>query len=88
MYPPHTSLIPAAVALTRYIAEHGFSGNYPYWYLGTTPVRYLTGPVVPNILIVLKNLFSFPNYFVALSSKALNWAKKTNPFIKVVYISN
>jgi len=66
MYPPQTSLIPAAVALTRYIAEHGFSGNYPYWYLGTTPVRYLTGPVVPNILIVLKNLFSFPNYFVSV----------------------
>lgn len=34
------------------------------------------------------NLYSFPNYFVALSSKAFNWAKKVNPFIKHVYISN
>ena len=71
MYPPQTSLIPAAVALTRYIAEHGFSGNYPYWYLGTTPVRYLTGPVVPNILIVLKNLFSFmPPYLCLVDDRA------------------
>lgn len=34
------------------------------------------------------NLYSFPNYFVTLSTKALNWARKVNPFIKHVYISN
>ncbi len=34
------------------------------------------------------NLYVFPNVFVALSSKALNWAKKVNPFVKTVYIPN
>ena len=34
------------------------------------------------------NLYSFPDAFIALSSKALDWAKKANPFISSVYISN
>lgn len=34
------------------------------------------------------NLYCFPNVFVALSSRALNWAKKVNPFVKSVYIPN
>lgn len=34
------------------------------------------------------NLYVFPNIFVALSTKALNWAKKVNPFVKSVYIPN
>lgn len=50
MYPPQTSLIPATVSLVRFFFANGFSSffqNYPYWYLGTTPFRYLIGPVVP-----------------------------------------
>ena len=34
------------------------------------------------------NLYSFPNYFVPISSEALNWARKVNPFVKSVYIPN
>lgn len=34
------------------------------------------------------NLWSFPNCFVTLSSRALTWAKKANPFVKVEYIPN
>lgn len=34
------------------------------------------------------NLYTFPNTFAALSSKALTWAKKVNPFVKSVYIPN
>ena len=34
------------------------------------------------------NLYSFPDSFVALSSKALDWAKKANPLVKSVYIPN
>lgn len=34
------------------------------------------------------NLYTFPNYFIALSDFALEWAKKINPFIKVVKIPN
>ncbi|KKQ36209.1 MAG: hypothetical protein US53_C0061G0007 [Candidatus Woesebacteria bacterium GW2011_GWA1_37_7] len=34
------------------------------------------------------NLYSFPDAFIALSSKALDWARKANPFISSVYISN
>ena len=50
MFPTQTSLIPIGVALARFLGERGltaFSSNYPYWYLGTTPFRFLTGPVVP-----------------------------------------
>jgi len=34
------------------------------------------------------NLLSFPNVFVALTSKAEKWAKGFNPFVKVVKIPN
>jgi len=34
------------------------------------------------------NLYAFPDTFVALSSLALLWAKKINPFVKSVYIPN
>lgn len=34
------------------------------------------------------NLYSMPNVFIALSSKALSWAKKVNPLVKSVYIPN
>lgn len=34
------------------------------------------------------NLYSFPNAFVALSPRALAWAKKVNPFVKCIYIPN
>ena len=63
MFPAQTSLIPVTVAITKYVAAHGFGGNYPYWYLGTTPVKYLTGPVVPAVLIGLQSLFGTTNYF-------------------------
>lgn len=34
------------------------------------------------------NLYAMPDAFVALSTKAFNWAKKINPFVKSVYIPN
>ena len=34
------------------------------------------------------NLWSFPDYFVALSSKAARWAKKAMPLVKTGYIPN
>jgi glycosyltransferase involved in cell wall biosynthesis len=34
------------------------------------------------------NLWCFPNAFIALSSKALNWAKKAMPLVKSFYIPN
>jgi glycosyltransferase involved in cell wall biosynthesis len=34
------------------------------------------------------NLWSFPNYFVGTSSRAVNWAKRVNPLVKSVYIPN
>lgn len=34
------------------------------------------------------NLYALPNTFIALSTKALNWAKKVNPLVKSVYIPN
>lgn len=34
------------------------------------------------------NLYSFPNTFVALTDYQKNWAKKINPFVKVVKIPN
>lgn len=54
MYPAQTSLIPAQVALARFWEEGGnLLGDYPYWYLGTTPYRYLTGPILPQVLVFL-----------------------------------
>jgi len=34
------------------------------------------------------NIYSFPDCFIALSENAKHWAKKNNPFIKVVKIPN
>lgn len=34
------------------------------------------------------NLYAFPDYFVALTNYAASWAKKINPFVKVVTIPN
>ena len=34
------------------------------------------------------NLWCFPDVFIALSSTALQWAKRANPFVKVKYIPN
>ncbi len=51
MYPAQTSFIPVQVALARFLEQGGDPfANYPYWYLGTTPFRYLTGPILPLLL--------------------------------------
>lgn len=34
------------------------------------------------------NLYSFPDYFIPISSEALEWARKINPLVKSVYIPN
>lgn len=34
------------------------------------------------------NLYAMPDVFIALSTNALSWAKKNNPFVKSVYIPN
>lgn len=34
------------------------------------------------------NLWAFPNAFIALSEKALSWAKRVNPLVKSIYIPN
>ena len=59
MYPAQTSLIPVQIALARFLEQSGLSaffGNYPYWYEGTTPFRYLTGPILPSVLAVIHRL--------------------------------
>jgi len=59
MYPAQTSLIPVQIALARFLEMNGWSGifsNYPFWYLGTTPFRYLTGPILPALLVSLHQL--------------------------------
>src|SRR3989344_4817158 len=72
MFPAQTSLIPVTVALSKYIAENGFEGLFPYWYFGTTPTKYLIGPVGPIILnsansLVGIGLFNLSILFVAVS---------------------
>lgn len=64
VYPAQTSLIPIQIALARFL-EQGESvfGNYPYWYLGTTPFRYLTGPILPMVLAGLHKLLPFLSLF-------------------------
>ena len=34
------------------------------------------------------NLYAFPDYFIGLSNYAVNWARKINPFVRVVKIPN
>lgn len=34
------------------------------------------------------NLWSFPNCFIAISTRLMNWAKGVNPFVRVKYIPN
>jgi len=54
MYPSQTSMIPVQIALVRFLEQGGsIFSHYPYWYLGTTPFRYLTGPILPGLLALL-----------------------------------
>ncbi len=51
IYPAQTSMMTIQIALARFLEQGGdILGNYPYWYLGTTPYRYLTGPILPFLL--------------------------------------
>jgi hypothetical protein len=57
MYPAETSLVPATVSLLRFFETRGlaaFGQSYPYWYAGTTPYKYLIGPVVPIFTHILR----------------------------------
>lgn len=66
MFPSQTSLIPVTVALIRFFETNGFSAfakNYPYWYLGSTPFRYLIGPLLPFIISLVHQLFSSVSLF-------------------------
>lgn len=63
MYPSQTSLIPTLVSLVQHIKDSGFLGNYPFWYLDTTPTKFLVGPIIPFIEILVKNLFLNVSYF-------------------------
>jgi hypothetical protein len=84
MFPSQTSLIPVTVALIKFFQNHGFSAftqNYPYWYLGSTPYKYLIGPIFPLLaslglkLFPNLSLFSITIYFVLLSHllAAIGW---------------
>lgn len=74
MFPTQTSLIPVAVALARFLGEKGilaFTSNYPYWYLGTTPFRFLTGPVIPILTVFAKKFLPDTGYFDILTCLVL-----------------
>lgn len=66
MYPAQTSFFPIHIALARFLESQGWQAvfvNYPYWYLGTTPFRYLTGPVLPIFLAAVHRLLPGLNLF-------------------------
>jgi len=75
IYPAQTSLIPAQIALARFWEQGGsVFTNYPYWYLGTTPFRYLTGPILPLVLIGLHRILSFLSLFeIMLGLVGMAW---------------
>lgn len=65
-YPAQTSFISIQIALARFLENQGWQAvfnNYPYWYLGSTPFKYLTGPVLPGLLVVLDKLLPGLNLF-------------------------
>lgn len=75
MFPAQTSLIPATVAIVKFLETNGlraFLGNYPFWYLGV-PTRFLAGPIVPIALLFIRkliptvSLFSISIYSILLS---------------------
>ena len=64
MYPAQTSFIPVSIALSRFLEQgNNIFSHYPYWYLGTTPYRYLTGPIIPVILVALHRVLPQLNLF-------------------------
>lgn len=75
MYPAQTSLVPVQVALTRFWEEGGdILGHYPYWYLGTTPYRYLTGPILPLVLTALHRVLPrFSLFEIMIGLVGLGW---------------
>lgn len=75
MYPAQTSLVPVQVALTRFWEEGGdIFGHYPYWYLGTTPYRYLTGPILPLVLTALHRVLPRLSLFeIMIGLVGLGW---------------
>jgi hypothetical protein len=67
MYPPATSFIPVQVALAKYWQVEGLKAifqNYPFWYLGTTPFRYLAGPIIPGLLVLINSIFPKLDFFI------------------------
>lgn len=77
MYPAQTSLIPVQIALVRFLESQGWRAifeKYPYWYLGTTPFRYLTGPILPSVLVILHRLLSnFSLFEIMFGLIAIGW---------------
>lgn len=69
MYPPQTSLLPVTSALASFAESHGFFSWYPHWYLGN-PFNYLTGPVMPSLLIILHKIL--PSLSLLAISQYLN----------------
>ena len=69
MYPPQSSFYAVVVSLARLIETQGWpvaGESYPYWYLGTTPFKYLTGPVVPGLMVWGHQLLPGLNLFEIL----------------------
>ncbi len=62
VYPPQTSLIPVVLAVTGFVQAHGWWAIYPNWYLGV-PVRFLAGPVLPQLLLYLQTVFPWLSFF-------------------------
>lgn len=76
MFPSQTSLIPVQVALARFLTNQGWQAAfkpYPYWYLGTTPFRYLTGPILPGILVFFSRLTNCSLFETMFGLIALSW---------------
>ena len=66
MFPSQTSLIPVTIALTRFLTEFGAKAwgmNYPYWYLGSTPFKFLIGPVFPLLISLVHKLLPAMSLF-------------------------
>lgn len=74
MFLAQTSLVPVAVALARFVEAHGvaaYAMDYPYWYGGGVPFKYLMGPVVPVMMVALH--------------KATNWSYMVIPWAFMVF---
>ena len=67
--------MPIQIALARFIEQGGdIRGVYPFWYLGTTPYCYVSGPFIPAFIALLHGLMpDFSLFTIMFGLIGISW---------------